>query len=73
LDGPKSAGGDLRMHPGMVQNELDRAGIGAATGANTAELDIAGFSARSRFEGALFMMKSTPNGRRARAGVQHSG
>jgi hypothetical protein len=41
-----------------VQDELDRAGVGAATGASTTELDTAADMARRRFEGALFLMKS---------------
>jgi hypothetical protein len=58
LDILKSAGGDMCNHSGMIQDELDRTGVGDATNASTAELDTAAVSARHCFEGALFLVRS---------------
>jgi hypothetical protein len=61
LDVLNSAGGELCVHHGMVQDELIRNGVGSAAQASTGELQIAGAAARSRFEGALFLLKSNHN------------
>jgi hypothetical protein len=56
LDVLKSAGGDICTHPGMVQDELDRAGVGTST--SRTDIEAATASARHRFEGALFLVNS---------------
>jgi hypothetical protein len=58
MDVLKSAGGDLCVHPGMVQDELDRTNVGPAAQASDFELAIATLATRGRMEGALFLAKS---------------
>jgi hypothetical protein len=58
MDVLKSAGGDLCVHPGMVQDELDKTDVGPAAQASDTELANATLAARGRMEGALFLAKS---------------
>ncbi len=56
LDVLRSAGGEISLHPGMVLDELERAGAGDPP--SEVEAATANRNARQRFEGALFLLKS---------------
>jgi hypothetical protein len=57
LDVMKSAGGDICVHNGMMEDELTRAGV-VPTAADAAEVAAASLLGRQRFEGALSLAKS---------------
>ena len=59
LDVLKSAGGDLcGNHHGLILDELEKAGVATLSAATPVQKLAAEVSARSRFEGALFLMRS---------------
>jgi hypothetical protein len=56
VDVLKLAGGEICKHPGMVTDELFKAG--AATPPTAGEVQAARTGARNRFKGILFLMRS---------------